>query len=799
MAQRNYRVGLDIGGTFTDFVLYDSEQRRVALYKCLTTPQDPSIAALEGLGALTAEAGITLADVGEIVHGTTLVTNAIIERRGARLGLLTTQGFRDSLEMGTEQRYDIYDLFLSFPEPLVPRRHRLEIGERVDRDGRVVLALDPDAVRKAVRQLVDDGVETVAVCFLHSYANPAHEQAARALIEREFPNLFVSLSSDVVAELREYPRAVTTCANAYVQPLMDRYLANLERELGSRGFAGALRLMHSAGGLVAPAAARKFPIRLLESGPAGGGLATALFGKLAGEPSVISFDMGGTTAKACLVEDGRIEVASMMEAARVHRFKRGSGLPIKAPVIDMIEIGAGGGSIASIDEVGLLRVGPHSAGADPGPACYGRGGTEATVTDANLALGFYDPAFFLGGRMTLDRKAAMTAVGKLGDEIGLSAVEAAYGIHKVVTESMAAAARIHLVEKGKDPRSYAMVGFGGAGPAHAAGVARILGIREVIVPPASGAASCLGFLVAPLSFERVRSYPVRIAPGYDAAAINGILGELETEGRALLAEAGITGAQVIVERTADMRLVGQMHEINVPLPAGAIGDASLAAIRTAFADVYTKRYTSLYGEASIEAISFHVRVVGPAPELSLNQAAGTAAAEKLKGSRQVWFGSGFVEAAVYDRYALAPGDRIEGPAIIEEREATTIVPPGDRLRVDDNLNLRLTIGIAAPPQALVAQGVPLARCDGAYRSRSDLAGDHVEPPRHGCRRDVAHGDPHGVLADHFGGAGLRVRTARCARRAAGAFATCHAGVQPLPAARRESAAGEIPARDAGSG
>jgi 5-oxoprolinase (ATP-hydrolysing)/N-methylhydantoinase A len=708
MAERSHRVGLDIGGTFTDFVLYDAQQRRISLYKCLTTPDDPSVAALEGLGTLTAEAGLTLGDVAEIVHGTTLVTNAIIERRGARLGLLTTQGFRDSLEMGTEQRYDIYDLFLSFPDPLVPRRHRLEIGERLDRDGRVISRLDLDQVRKAVRRLVDDGIEAVAVCFLHSYANAAHEQAVRALIEREFPHLFVSLSSDVVAELREYPRAVTTCANAYVQPLMDRYLANFERELVLRGFGGALRLMHSAGGLVAPAAARKFPIRLLESGPAGGGLATALFGKLAGQDSVISFDMGGTTAKACLVEGGRIEVASMMEAARVHRFKRGSGLPVKASVIDMIEIGAGGGSIAGIDEVGLLRVGPRSAGADPGPACYGRGGSEATVTDANLVLGFYDPAFFLGGRMTLDRKAAMTAVGKLGDEIGLSAVEAAYGIHKVVTESMAAAARIHLVEKGKDPRAYAMVGFGGAGPAHAAGVARILGIRDVIIPPASGAASCLGFLVAPLSFERVRSHPVRIAQGFDAAPINAILGELEAEGRALLAEAGIAGAQVAVERTADMRLVGQMHEINVPLPAGTIDEASLVAIRAAFADVYTRRYTSLYGEAAIEAISFHVRVRGPAPELSLNQAGVAGAPEKRKGARQVWFGDGFLEAPVLDRYALSPGDEFEGPAIIEEREATTIVPPGDSVKVDANLNLRLSIGVAALPRALVAQGTPLS-------------------------------------------------------------------------------------------
>jgi 5-oxoprolinase (ATP-hydrolysing) len=717
MAQPRYRVGLDIGGTFTDFVLHDASDRRISLYKCLTTPHDPSAAALEGLSELVAQADLTLADIGEIVHGTTLVTNAIIERRGARLGLLTTKGFRDSLEMGTEQRYDIYDLFLGFPDPLVSRRHRLEIAERLDRTGRVVAPPDADEMRHAVQQLVDDGIETVAVCLLHSYANPAHEQAAGELIKREFPNLFVSLSSEVVAELREYPRAVTTCANAYVQPLMDRYLANLETELASRGFRGTLRLMHSAGGLVAPAAARKSPIRLLESGPAGGGLASALFGELAGERSVISFDMGGTTAKACLIENGQIDVASVMEAARVHRFKRGSGLPIKAPVIDMIEIGAGGGSIAGIDEVGLLRVGPRSAGADPGPACYGRGGTEATVTDANLVLGFYDPAFFLGGRMTLDRKAAMTAVGKLGDELGMSAVEAAHGIHKVVTESMAAAARIHLVEKGKDPRAYAMVGFGGAGPAHAAGVARILGIREVIVPPASGAASCLGFLVAPLSFERVRSSPARIAEGFDAAAINRILNELEAEGRALLAEAGVAAVQVTVERSADMRLAGQMHEINVPLPGGTIDQGSLDAVRAAFVEVYTRRYTSLYADAVIEAISFRVRVLGPAPELSLNQSGGPAAREKRKGARQVWFGDGFVEAPVFDRYGLVPGDTIPGPAIVEEREATTVVPPGDNLRVDENLNLRLTIGVAARPQALVTHDMSLG--DAVARIESD--------------------------------------------------------------------------------
>jgi N-methylhydantoinase A/oxoprolinase/acetone carboxylase beta subunit/N-methylhydantoinase B/oxoprolinase/acetone carboxylase alpha subunit len=704
-----YRVGLDIGGTFTDFVLYDAERRRISLHKCLTTPQDPSVAALAGLSELVAQAGLAIEDIGEIIHGTTLVTNAIIERRGVAVGLLTTRGFRDVLQMGTEQRYDIYDLFLKFPEPLVPRRHRLEIAERIDARGRVVVPLDLEAVRAAARRLVDEGVAAIAVCFLHAYRNPEHERAAAALLRREFPQLAVSLSCEVVAELREYQRAATTCANAYVQPLMASYLARLERELAGRGFRGRLNLMHSAGGLISPAAAWAFPIRLIESGPAGGGLATALFGALAGRDDVIAFDMGGTTAKSCLVEGGRIEVASMMEAARVHRFKRGSGLPIKVPVIDMIETGAGGGSIARIDEVGLLRVGPRSAGADPGPACYGHGGTEATVTDANLVLGYYDPAFFLGGRMALDRRAALKAVARIGEAIGLSAVEAAWGIHQVVTESMAAAARIHVVEKGKDPRRYALVGFGGAGPAHAAGVARILGIGDVIVPPASGAASCLGFLAAPLSFEHVRSHPVRLVAGFDALAVNRILAELEQDGRALLAEAGVAAAEMTVERTADMRLVGQMHEINVPLPAGAIDESSLDAVRAAFGEVYARRYTARYGAAAVEAISFRVRVIGPAPALDLRQTdSPSPARSKHKGVRQAWFGSGFVEAAVYDRYALVPGDRIDGPAIVEEREATTIVPPGDRLSVDGHLNLRIAVGVAAPAQALITAGTPLS-------------------------------------------------------------------------------------------
>jgi 5-oxoprolinase (ATP-hydrolysing)/N-methylhydantoinase A len=708
LSSARWRIGFDIGGTFTDFILYDAAEGSVRLHKRLTTPHDPSIAALQGLEELAAMRGIDLADVSEIIHGTTLVTNAVIERKGAKIGLITTQGFRDILEMGTEQRYDIYDLFLGFPAPLVSRDLRLEVPERLDRDGKIVVALDEDAVRASLRQLLDAGAEAVAVCLINAYRNPMHEQAIGRIARAEFPELAVSLSAEVVAELWEYQRAVTTCANAYVQPLMDRYLKRLELELSARGFNGALRLMHSAGGLVSPETARAFPIRLLESGPAGGGLATALFGALAGKKDVISFDMGGTTAKACMVEDGRVEIAPMLEAGRVHRFSKGSGLPIKAPVIDMIEIGAGGGSIAQIDEVGLLKVGPHSAGSDPGPACYGMGGTKPTVTDANLILGYYDPAFFLGGRMTLDMPACEAAMQSVATPLGLSIPEAAWGIHKVVTESMAAAARVHLVEKGKDPRRYAMVGFGGAGPAHAADVARVLGVKEVIIPPASGAASALGFLSAPLSFESVRSLPVEFSPGFDAASVNAVLDDLETEGRKHLLSAGVSPADITVERSADMRLVGQMHDISVALPGGVIGQDSLEAINAAFVEVYAQRYTSVYEGARMEAINFRLRVVGPVPTLSLTGATGGDTSDNpVKGQRRAWFEGGWFDTTVYDRYALPTGYTLAGPAIIEERESTTIIAPGDSVEVDASLNLRITIAATVRAADGITADMPL--------------------------------------------------------------------------------------------
>lgn len=716
-----WRVGFDIGGTFTDFILYDMQEGHVTLHKRLTTPHDPSQAALQGLQELVAMRGIGLSQVHEIIHGTTLVTNAVIERKGVPLGLLTTAGFRDILEMGNEQRYDIYDLFMRFPEPLVPRDRRLEITERIDALGHIITPLDVSTVLQATQQLVQAGCQAVAVSLLHAYANPSHEQAVAALIQQHFPDLAVSISSDVVAEMGEYPRTVTTCANAYVQPLMAGYLQRLENALQALGFAGALRLMHSAGGLVSVEAARAFPIRLLESGPAGGGLATALFGQLAGKTDVISFDMGGTTAKACLIENGRSEIAPMMEAARVHRFTRGSGLPIKSAVIEMIEIGAGGGSIASIDEVGLLKVGPRSASSAPGPACYGLGGTEPTVTDANLVLGYYDPGFFLGGRMQLDLTAARDAIARVAGPLGLSIEQAALGIHQVVAESMAAAARVHLVEKGKDPRHYAMVGFGGAGPAHAVDVARVMGVREVIIPPASGAASALGFLAAPLSYDGVRSMRVEFSEGFDAPTVNRLLQTLENQGRAHLRAAGVPDADIVVERKADMRLLGQMHDITVALPEGTIEASSLPALHKAFAQTYAQRYTQVPTNARIEAVNFRVRCAGPTPRLSLHGAAGGAqTSQRQKGIRRALFDQGAFDTPVIDRYALRPGDRIDGPAIIEERESTTVMGPGDVAQVDTNLNLCITVATTHAIETVVHAG--MSRAEAVARIQADPIG-----------------------------------------------------------------------------
>ncbi|MEX2542071.1 MAG: hydantoinase/oxoprolinase family protein [Trueperaceae bacterium] len=695
--RQDFQVGLDIGGTFTDLVLLDRTNDQLQLHKCLTTPDDPAVGALQGLQELLAMAGVELTQVDAVIHGTTLVTNAVIERRGRPTGLLTTRGFRDVLEMGHEQRYDIYDLFLNYPEPVVPRRHRLELDERLSRDGEVLRPIDLEQVDALVDRLVDDGVEALAICLLHSYRNPDHERAVAERVSRRHPGLYVSASYDVVPEIREYERTNTTACNAYVQPLMDRYLARIEAALAESGFLGRFSLMLSSGGIASPEIARRYPIRLLESGPAGGALATAYLGRRAGERNLLSFDMGGTTAKACLIQNGRPDIAAEMEAGRVHRFKRGSGLPIRAPVVDMIEIGAGGGSIARRDQLGLLKVGPQSASADPGPACYGRGGTEPTVTDACLLLGYYDPEFFLGGSMRLDADASRRSLGALGRDLEMDAVEAAWGVHQVVCESMARAARVHIIEKDQDPRDFPLLAFGGAGPAHAARVARILGARSMLVPPVSGVASALGFLVAPTSFEIVRSYP----GAFDTltwTAIAELFAEMEREARALLGRAGVNGGDVRIERSVEARLIGQFHEIEVPLPGGPIDESIGPALSEAFERVYGERYHNVLAGYRPMAMSWRLRGIGPEPRVDLHADPSRAAAPLApKGMRSAYFPEtrGFVETPVYGREALPLGARIDGPLIVEERESTTVIPPGDLLQVDDAGNLRVSIDVAA--------------------------------------------------------------------------------------------------------
>ena len=573
---KRIRIGIDVGGTFTDLVLVDERRDLIYTGKRLTSSRDPSEAIVGGLERLLREAGTGADELHSLVHGTTLVANTIIERNGARVGLITTRGFRDSLEMGREIRYDLYDLHLELPRPLVSRTRRREVSERLDAEGRIVVALDEAELGRVGAALVADGVESIAVCFMHAYRNPVHERLARRILERVCPQIPVSLSSEVAPEIREYQRASTTCANAYVQPRIARYLARLEDRLSPMRLSGKLSIMLSNGGITTVRAARQFPIHLIESGPAAGAMAAGYYGLLTSTTSLISFDMGGTTAKMCLVDRGWPSRAHELEAGRVRRFRKGSGLPLKVPVVDMIEIGAGGGSIARVDAMGLLKVGPESAGSEPGPACYGRGGTRPTVTDADLALGYLSPDYFLGGEMALDRARADRAIEEhVARPLGLDVAAAAVGIHDVVNESMAAATRMHAAEKGQDPRRFALVAFGGAGPVHAYGLARLLKLRRIICPFGAGVTSALGMLVAAPSTDLVRSYVTRLAT-IDWSHLNGLFAEMEEEARALLVEAGADPAELTLRRSADMRYVGQGFEIPVPLAEGPLGPESLS-------------------------------------------------------------------------------------------------------------------------------------------------------------------------------------------------------------------------------
>jgi N-methylhydantoinase A len=682
------RAGVDIGGTFTDLCLAGPDGV-VAIGKALGTPAAPADSVETVLRDTLSREDIGGGELSQVVHATTLVTNALIERKGAKVALLATQGFRDVMELARERRPDIYRLDVWRPRPLVPRHLRFDVPERTLADGTIEQPVDEAEVEALAGELAERGIEAIAICFLHSYADPANEQRARAAVERAAPGLRVAISSDVAPEIREYERTQTTAASVYVQDRVVRYLTDLEQRLAGLGAPGRLRVMLSNGGVATAQDAAERPIRMLESGPAAGALAAAKFAGANGYDDLMSFDMGGTTAKLCLIEDGRPLVTHEFEAARTDRFTRGSGLPIKTPTIDMIEIGVGGGSLAHVDQLGLLACGPESAGADPGPACYGGGGTRPTVTDADLVLGYLDPGFFLGGEMRLDVDAAREAIrAHIAEPLGLTVEAAAWGIHRLVNEDMASAARVHAAERGHDATGLPLFAFGGAGPVHAFGVGAALGTTTVIVPAAAGVMSAVGVLAAPLATDAVRS---RLEPVDEGTLerVEPLFAELEQEGAAVLSSSGVS--DITHERSVDMRYVGQGFEVTVPVEPG--GD-----LVAAFEEAYVRAHGRKGPDVAIEAISWRVLSRGPDPALRLI-AAPAGDGEALKGTRDVYLDGDYRETPIYDRYRMGVGARIEGPAIVEERESTTVVGAGATARVAEDGSLIVSITRAARSDA----------------------------------------------------------------------------------------------------
>jgi len=703
-------LSFDIGGTFTDFVIIDLDTGTfVGRHKVLTNVISPAEGVLDGWRGLLASGTVTPQDTALVVHSTTLVTNALIERKGARTVLLATKGFRDVLELGNQQMYDIYDLFAPMPEPLIPRPLRLEVDERIAADGQIVQPLTSEAIQAAVDAVRESKAESVAIAFLHSYLNPEHEQAIASAIQEALPHITVSISSAIAPVAGEYERTSTVVADAFAKPSVRGYLTSLTEALVTSGVSAPLHLTLSSGEIASTATAIEHPIRLLESGPAAGAMAAAFFGRLGGYQDVLSLDMGGTTAKACVIEGGQPEMAQLLEVARARRFMKGSGLPVVAPVVDLIEIGAGGGSIARKDELGLLKVGPDSSGADPGPACYGLGGQEPTVSDANLILGYLNPDYFLGGEIPLRADLARTAVERLAAALGMSVEDTAWGIHRVVNENMAAAARVHIIERNRDPRDLATIAFGGAGPAHAVSVARVLGSPTVVFPPAAGVASALGALVSPLAFTAGRTHMMRLdRASWDA--INQLYSELEGEAAKELGLANVPPEQIAYHRWAEMRVLGQYHEISVPLDGIVLAESSLPAIIAAFQDAYRRRYGRVLEGLPVEALHWRITATGPASPVDLRAEEETSepASLAIKGSRLACFPAGdgrpdasFHETPVYDRELLLPGMAFSGPAIVEEREATAIIWPGDRARID---RFRaIVVEVNADQQAVLAQ------------------------------------------------------------------------------------------------
>ncbi|MGJ4886837.1 hydantoinase/oxoprolinase family protein [Bradyrhizobium sp. HKCCYLRH3099] len=666
------RLAVDIGGTFTDIVLDIGDHRRTR--KVLTTPTQPEQAVLDGTRLILADAKARISDIDVFIHGTTLATNAIIERRGAKTALIATSGFRDVLDIGTESRYDQYDLSIDKPKPLVPRSLRFTVPERVDAHGDVRLPLDEAAVRALVPQLRALEVSSIAIAFLHAYANPAHERRAGEIVAEELPGVSITLSSAVCPEIREYERTSTAVANAYVQPLMDSYLARMDQALRIEQFRGAIYLVTSGGGVTSIDTARRFPVRLVESGPAGGAIFAGQIAARLGERKVLSFDMGGTTAKICLIEDFEPESSRVFEVDRAARFLKGSGLPVRIPVIEMVEIGAGGGSIARIDAMKRVTVGPESASSEPGPACYGRGGQRPAVTDSDVALGMIDPDAFAGGTIKLDPELSKQALLRdVGAPLGLDAETAAYAVHEVVCENMASAARVHAVERGAIIGQHTLIAFGGAAPLHAARVAEKIGVARVIVPSNAGVGSAVGFLAAPIAYELVRSRHARL-DDFDTARVSSLLQEMADEARALV-EPGAAGAPVRERRAAFMRYVGQGHEISVELPNRALTAEDLPALRKTFEAGYAALFERAIPGAAIEVLSWSVLATTDARQPATVAEITRKPAGAASGHRKFFDGRAgrFVDIPLYRREQMAPGAVIAGPAVIAEDETSTFI------------------------------------------------------------------------------------------------------------------------------
>lgn len=664
---------MDIGGTFTDVAL--ELNGRYITTKRLTTPAEPEKGFLASISQILAETGVREKDIGLIIHGTTLATNALIERKGARTALLTTEGQRDSLEMAYENRFDQYDIYADRPAPLVPRYLRWPVFERLDWQGEVLRPLDEGSVADLIPMIENQGIESLAIGFIHAYANPEHERRAAAIVRRALPDLPISLSSQVCPEIREYERLSTTCANAYVQPMMARYLMRLERSLAAMGFACPFLMMTSSGSLATLDTMIRYPIRLVESGPAGGAILASRLARECGLDRVVSLDMGGTTAKICLIDDAEPLLSRTFEVARAYRFLKGSGLPIKVPVIEMVEIGAGGGSIAHVESLGRMNVGPQSTGSDPGPACYDHGGSSPTVTDADLILGRIDPARFAGGTIGLSLKNAQDSIARdIGDPMRLDKTQAAYAISELVDENMANAARVHAIEWGKELSGRTMIAFGGSAPLHAARLAEKLGIDRVIIPKDAAVGSAIGFLSAPIAFEVVRSRYFRL-DRFDCQTVNDLFEDMQREARGIVRLGAPTG-ELVESRTAYMRYVGQGHEVSVELPVRAFGESDTDSLRRSFEATYRALYNRFIPNADIEVLSWALTISAVAPEpKSLGEQTSLDSAPAPDGYRGVVDSSGAEcpDTALYQRSDLAPGASIDGPALIVEDQTTTVV------------------------------------------------------------------------------------------------------------------------------